>query len=196
MLIAVSGSQGSGKGTCINALVDRYGYHVVERKTSRSILEEMGVTLNDVNEDADLLVRFQEEIISRKLADDAAMKELSLKTGIPALTERCFTDLAAYLVRALSANNKYSDYVDDYVERCAKLDALYDHIFYVEAGHFLPENDGVRGFNRHYSRMMDLLMRDMVLKSSGPNTTLVDSSDVNDRVNKMYSQIQKMVVGE
>lgn len=192
MLIAVSGSQGSGKGTCINELVKRYGYHVVERKTSRSILEDMGVTLNDVNENADLLVRFQEEIISRKLADDTAMKELSLKTGIPALTERCFTDLAAYLVHALSANNKHSDYIDDYVERCAKLDSLYDHVFYIEAGHFQPENDGVRGFNRHYSRMMDLLMEDMVVKASPLNTTLIRCSSANDRVDKIYERMQQM----
>ena len=192
MLIAISGSQGSGKGTCINELVARHGYHTIARKTSRSILEEMNVTLDDVNSNVELLKRFQEAIITRKLADDEAARELSLKTGIPAITERCFSDLAAYLVKALAGSNEHSDYVDDYVERCTALDRIYDHVFYVKAGHFPPVSDGVRGANKHYSRMMDLLMEDMVARSLPGSHTIVYCSSVGDRVAQMEDGIRKL----
>ena len=69
MLFAISGSQGSGKTTVINELKNR-GFPVVERKTSRSILEEWGVTLSDVNNDRPLTVKFQDEILKRKREDE------------------------------------------------------------------------------------------------------------------------------
>ena len=70
MLIAISGSQGSGKTTTLNVLASK-GFSTVNRKTSRSILTDWNVSLHEVNSNPELSVKFQYELIKRKQADEA-----------------------------------------------------------------------------------------------------------------------------
>ena len=65
MLVAISGSQGSGKSTVLAAMEEN-GYDVVTRKTARSILVEWDVSLSSVNKDLDLTVKYQEALLDRK----------------------------------------------------------------------------------------------------------------------------------
>ena len=58
MLVAISGSQGSGKSTVLAELQKR-GHNVVTRKTSRSIMSDWGVTLKQVNNDHELTLGFK-----------------------------------------------------------------------------------------------------------------------------------------
>ena len=69
MLVAICGSQGSGKSTTLEE-IKKLGFNVVERKTSRSILEDWDVTLEQVNNDQELTYKFQDEITKRKLEDE------------------------------------------------------------------------------------------------------------------------------
>jgi len=63
MLVAIAGSQGCGKSTVISHLQKDFVH--VERKTSRSILNDWGVTLNEVNTNPDWTIRFQVEMVKR-----------------------------------------------------------------------------------------------------------------------------------
>lgn len=166
MLFAISGSQGSGKSTLISALKER-GFSTVERKTSRSILKDWGVELRDVNNDADLTIKFQEEIIIRKHDDDISAE------GDCVITERTFMDLAAYTLAAMGKDMLHSDWIDQYIERCAEQQKIYDMVFYLTAGHFTVENDGVRNANRHYSRMIDLAMLDLTKRYTDEDKLIV-----------------------
>lgn len=178
MLLAVSGSQGAGKTTVLNELANA-GYKVIERKTSRSILSDWGVTLAEVNNNHDLTIKFQDEILARKLEDEAP----AVNSSDVWFTERTFIDLAVYSNFALAANNKYSTFVDEYYDKCVAATQTYRHVFYLTAGHFVIEHDTVRGANKHYSHMVDLVMRDAYTSSIPTlNLTVVDSPSLSQRM--------------
>lgn len=156
MLYAISGSQGCGKTTVLNELKQR-GCNVIERKTSRSILSDWNVTLEEVNNNHELTIKFQEEIINRKYQDeiDAVMSKDVW------FTERSFADLFTYALGSLGKDNKYSDWLDLYYVKCTRLQQMYSAVFYILSGHFKIEHDGVRGSNHYYSRMIDVTMREI-----------------------------------
>ena len=200
MLFAISGSQGSGKSTVLQSLQDK-GFPVVQRKTSRSILDEWGVTLSQVNNDRELTVKFQDEILARKQADEKeAVEDLSRIW----FTERTYADLFTYALIAIGKDNEYSDWMNDYFDRCKMLQESYKHNFYLRGGMFTVEADGVRGANPHYANMVDVVMKNVLdrMQSSavvdpltfqpkefGCVTTQVIQKENDDRVNFILTTI-------
>lgn len=169
MLIAIAGSQGSGKTVIINKLKEK-GFKTVERKTSRSILTEWDVSLSQVNNDSELTLKFQDEIIRRKYQDEAHAHQ---NPNDVVITERTYIDLATYALVALGKDNHHSDWLNEYITKCASYNQTYDLVFYLKAGHFSIEHDGVRGSNPHYSRMVDVVMMDMMQQHTLPSRLIV-----------------------
>lgn len=169
MLVSIAGSQGCGKTTLINALKEK-GFKTVERKTSRSILTDWDVSLSQVNNDHDLTVKFQKEILQRKAQDEAFACQ---NPSDVVVTERTFIDLATYALVSLGKDNQYSDWLNKYILECASYQQSYDLVFYLKAGHFSIEHDGVRGSNPYYSRMVDLTMFDMTEQFTLPQRLIV-----------------------
>lgn len=191
MLFAVAGSQGSGKSTTLNALKEK-GYNIIERKTSRSILDDWNVTLQEVNNDPALTIRFQDEITKRKRIDELS----AIHSDDIWFTERTHSDLFTYAVISLGKDNQYSAWLDEYYEKCDLYNEAYMKAFYLTAGHFNIEHDGVRGSNQHYSRMVDAAMLDftkqMMHNDSGYSLEVVNNSDLDMRVNQiLWGAIQK-----
>ena len=194
MLFAISGSQGSGKSTVLTHLAD-LGFPTVTRKTSRSILDDWGVTLSQVNNDRELTVKFQDEILQRKVDDEREAREDVSRIWF---TERTYADLFTYAVVAIGKDNEYTDWVNDYFERCKKEQHTYAHNFYLKGGMFNVEADGVRGINQHYARMVDVVMEDVtkrmsgmtnLFEPSGVQTTEITYRNIQDRVNAILTQI-------
>jgi hypothetical protein len=193
MLIAISGSQGSGKSTIINELVKREFHDgqeyvhakTIDRKTSRSILSEWNVTLEEVNNNPDLTLKFQDEIILRKYNDECdAVNSSQLYYG-----ERTYADLFTYALISLGKDNKYSDWLNEYYKRCMLFQQHYEHVYYLRAGYFNVVSDGVRGAGKHYSRMVDLVMLDytqQMTMSSKINT--IQTPDLEERINIIATQ--------
>lgn len=182
MLIAISGSQGSGKSTTLEAIKGR-GYNIIERKTSRSILGEWGVTLQEVNDDPALTIRFQDEITHRKFQDE---REASLSNELW-FTERSHSDLFTYALVSLGKDNQYGEWLEEYYNTCKHLNDNYAAVCYLTAGHFNIEHDGVRGSNKHYSRMVDLVMLDFtknMVDSKALN--IIKTPDLDFRLNKIF----------
>ncbi len=201
MLFAISGSQGSGKSTVIKTIKQK-GFPIIERKTSRSILDEWGVTLSEVNNDRELTVKFQDEILDRKIADDRAA---SADTSRIYFTERTLADFFTYALIAIGKDNEYNEWVNEYFQRCCDSQEMYSHNFYLT---MLPtdiEDDGVRGSNLHYARMVDVVMRDVTErmyehsydyetgKHPGPETTVINSRNNDARVNEILKTISRFI---
>lgn len=159
MLVAVSGPQSSGKSTVLQELKN-LGYNTVERKTSRSILKDWNVTLQQVNSDPVLTTKFQNEIILRKFEDE----KQAIKSNQLFFTERSYADLFTFALISLGKDNYYSDWLDSYYDECKEYNKRYMHVFYIKGGHFNPENDGVRGYNQHYAHMVNSVMLDITGK--------------------------------
>lgn len=188
MLVAISGSQGSGKSTILNE-IKKLGYNTIERKTSRSILEEWGVTLQEVNENPTLTTKFQDEIIARKNADEAR----PLKTEELFFTERTYADLFTYSLVSLGVHNTYSKWLDEYYEKCMRYNQSYGLVYYLRAGQFNVVHDGVRGSNKHYSRMVDLTMLDFTKQMThNSKLTVIETPDLEQRVNIITLQARSL----
>jgi predicted ATPase len=167
MLVALSGAQGSGKSTVLNKLKS-LGCNVIERKTGRSILTEWDVTLDQVYADADLTIKFQNEFLTRKLNDEAEARQSSLLW----FTERSFADVFAYPLIVLGKNNANSDWLDNYYDQCAAANAGYIAVFYLQP--FTQgnrEDDGVRGTNKHYGNLVDMVIFNYLQKMSYVDST-------------------------
>ena len=176
MLVSISGSQGSGKSTVLSKLQE-IGHNVVSRKTSRSILEDWGVTLQEVNNNHELTVKFQDEILKRKRLDELPYQyedEIWF-------TERTFADLFTYAVITLGKDNEYSEYIDRYFDLCKEYQESFSRVFYIEGGMFEVEHDGVRGSNQFYSIMADVSMRKFTWMMTSKFTPIT-LSHIDDRV--------------
>lgn len=194
MLVAIAGSQGSGKTVIINKLKEK-GYETVERKTSRSILADWNVSLNEVNNNPELTLKFQEEILKRKLNDESQAVAES-KSGL-IVTERTFIDLATYSLVALGKDNEHNDWLNQYITECGQCNQTYDLVFYLKAGHFSIENDGVRGANVHYSRMVDVVMYDLMQQHTMPGRLVViDTPILEQRVSLITNFINAYAARE
>jgi len=178
MLIAISGSQSTGKSTTLAALKEK-GHNIIERKTSRSILEDWDISLRDVNNDPTLTIKFQEEITKRKYDDEVK----AASSDDIWFTERTHTDLFTYALVSLGKDNERSEWLDKYYTTCKEFNANYSKVFYLTAGHFDIEHDGVRGSSSHYSRMVDLTMLDLTKKMVDDSVLkILDMSDLHRRL--------------
>lgn len=185
MLVSVSGGQGSGKSTLIASLLQR-GYPVITRKTSRSILSDWAVSLDEINDNPELTIRFQIEILARKQQDEID----AVNSDNLFITERTYADLFVYALITLGKNNKYSDWLDDYYFQCLAAQSTYAHTLYLKSGHFKPVSDGVRGSNVHYSRMSDLTMFDYTKRMQPLNITIIDTPSIEERTSIAIDVIQ------
>lgn len=180
MLIAISGSQGAGKSTILHKLQQECGVEIVDRKTSRSILSDWGVSLDQVNNDPDLTLKFQDEIIQRKYRDEQRALQNPLELWF---TERTYADLFTYAVVSVGKDNKHSEWLNQYYRQCMQYQQTYSYVYYLRAGHFAPAHDGVRGSNHHYSRMVDLTMLDFTKQMTQPQLiNIIETPDLEQRV--------------
>lgn len=184
MLCSVAGSQGTGKSTLLSAIP----FASIERKTSRSILSDWNVTLSQVNNDRELTVRFQDEILKRKIADERD----AVASDAIVFTERTYADLFVYALVAIGKDNEYSDWLDDYYQRCIEAQRNYVHVFYLTGGHFTPVYDGVRGINKHYSFMVDSMMQSYT-RAMTPNVTLIDTPHMADRIDTIITTTKEFL---
>ena len=184
MLIAISGSQGSGKSTILDELKKK-GFLTIDRKSSRSILEDWGVTLQEVNSDPELTLKFQDEITDRKF-DDEIEAVVSKQVWF---TERTHADLFTYALASIGKDNEYSKWLNGYYNKCIQHNQDYHGVFYLRGGLFPVEHDGTRGSNNHYSRMIDLTMEDMTKQMiHSSKIQIIETADLRSRVNTIALQ--------
>lgn len=185
MLYAISGSQGSGKSTIVGEL-EKLGYNTIVRKTSRSILTDWNVSLDEVNGDPSLTMKFQEEITNRKVADELH----AIKSPDVWFTERTHLDLFVYALAAIGNNNGCSNWVDRYYATCVKHSQEYSGVFYLPNQCFSVESDGIRGSNSHYSDMVNLMMLHISMNAINPNRfNMVTECDIQKRIQQIISKI-------
>lgn len=187
MLIAISGSQGSGKTTLLSE-IKQQEYIVTERKTSRSILEEWGYTLEQVTNNFDLLIKFQEEILNRKYFDE--LMTIKNNPNKIIFTERTFADVFIYAAFSGGKDNANSDWIDDYFKRCLRYNQIYDMVYYLSGGYFMVKNDGVRGINAHYSKMIDMCMKQYTIDMTHPSKlNIINNPNLIERVELILNQV-------
>lgn len=185
MLVAISGASGSGKSSVLKKL-SNLGFPVVERKTSRSILTDWNVTLEEVNTSTELCIKFQFEMLERKFKDDLATHEKWVKENGPnviVFTERTFADLFAYMVCVLGSRSSCSDFIDTYHKKCMAYQYIYDRIALIRNGMFAPVVDSVRPTNEHFEKLMGLYLPEVTREMSTQPIIDVSARSIDSRTN-------------
>ncbi len=189
MLIAVSGSQGSGKSSLINALIERNDYKVIERKTARSVLTDWGITMNNVFNNTNSICEFQDELLRRKFNDE---REARNSDDIW-FTERTYIDLLAYTVANVGRFNEHSNWLDDYYTKCIHNHAHYDKVIYIHDGLFDIQSDGVRPTNTHYSAMISSFIETYLKGHTLGKLVSITQRDLQHRVDVVESTINQLI---
>lgn len=191
-IVAISGSQGSGKSTILKEL-ENAGFSCVDRKTSRSILTDWGVTLQEVNNNPELTIKFQDEIIERKHHDETITM---LSSASPLwFTERTYADLFTYALVSLGKDNRYTEWLSEYYKKCMLYQQSYGLVYYLRAGFFNVVSDGVRGAGRHYSRMVDLTMLDFTQQMThNSRLNIIETPDISERVSIILTQAPSILL--
>ena len=193
MIISISGSQGAGKTTLINAIKERLGdqVKVMERKTVRSVLEDWDITLDEVYADDQLMLKFQHELLKRKQQDELeCMKDDPNAIWI---VERTYADLFAYTTVYAGKHNELSDVLNRYYTECRSAQAVYNMVFYVKGGLFPIEDDGIRPNNKHYGEMVDLFLKHKTREMLPDMTPFIDIEciDLDERVQIVLENLGK-----
>lgn len=188
MLFAVTGPGGSGKSTTIAYLQNTYGYKVIERKTSRSIVSDWGVTIAEINSDPELTRQFQDEILKRKIADEM---EAHLSDDVW-ITERTTADLFVYATYSMGRLNQFSDFMYQYYEKCQAAMDRYVGIIYLRGGQFPVVNDNIRSANEHYTKMTDDSMHALTKQWAGNRVVTVTGLEGDWRYPMIIGNIDKM----
>lgn len=192
MLITISGAQGQGKTTVLNALAE-LGYTVIPKKTSRSILADWGMSLHDVNKSHSLTYNFQEEIIERQYRKDSAL----LNSSEIYFSERSYADIFSYALNILGAFNEYDVWMNDYYRRCKEYQQAYDCVIYLSGREFYtPEDDGVRSINKQFAKMMDLTIRNFVTDFDNGNVVYIDTPSYDERIEAVLTSLKRLQSGK
>ena len=146
----ISGAQGQGKTTVLNTLASK-GYTVVERKTSRSILDELGMSLAEVNAYHPLTRYFQTQVLEAHLE---SMQPLLDSPGLHFM-ERSFADIFVYSNISVGPFNVNNSWHQEYYNMCLDGQRLFKSIYHLSGRTYTPQEDGVRSTNPHFAGMVD-----------------------------------------
>ena len=186
MLFAIAGSQGSGKSSVLRELENR-GYRVMQRKISRSVLADWDVTLEEVNGDLDLSLRFQDEVVLRKMEDE---KE-AVNSPQWVFTERTYMDSFVYYMFTFGCHESLSQNITDYYALCAEHNQSYKGVFFLPSGKFPTVADGVRGMQPQYVESVDLLLSHYTDQTI-QNLHHVQELSVKDRVGRILYECGRL----
>ena len=190
MIISISGAQGQGKSTVLAALKEK-NYTVVENKTARSILSDWGVSLDEVYLDKPLAQRFHDEILKRH---DEYCEQYYHSEDI-AFIERSFADIFSYALAVLGPHNTYSSWLDSFYESCKANQAKMSGVMYISGRVYVPEPDGVRSTNKHFSDIIDTSIKRYLKEFSDTSRTHlvydINYSDRKYRVSAIESVIER-----
>lgn len=145
-LISISGAAGTGKSTLLNAIQKQDDLAVVDDfKVARSVLSQLGKSLNEILTDYRQVINFQEMILEQKIEHDSGIK-FRFNASNRVYVERCPADFIAF-VHTWSKriqNPVFDSWIKSYEARCFDSMSIYDVSFILPPGHFDHFDDGVR----------------------------------------------------
>lgn len=196
MIVGISGAQGQGKTTVIKKLVELYPdeYYDFSIQTSRNLLADYDLTLDQINKYLPLKVQYQDRLFRNHLGSIKGSGQATTLKGKVRLIDRTFSDIFVYALVSVGAFNEYSVWLNSYYEDCKNAQKELDGVFYLTGRDYTPEYDSVRSTNIHFSSMVDQLIRKYTFGFANSNgiVEMVEESDLEKRVEIIHNNIQKI----
>ncbi len=153
MIISISGSQGQGKTTTVHEIMSNNKKILSgAANIARTILNDWNKSLDDINLNIHLKMKFQDEIINRQYKIES-----ELSPGEIYISERSYADIFAYALVNLGSFNKCSKWLNEYYGKCYEFQKIYKKIFFLTGREYIPENDGIRSINKLYGKMIEIM---------------------------------------
>lgn len=183
MIITISGAQGQGKTTVLNTLRER-GHSVVQNKTARSILDMWDVTLDEVYSSHQLTKDFHLAIVNAHNSVCSQYKESEELIFI----ERSYADIFSYALAVLGPFNQHSSWLNAFHDTCQDMQKVFECGFYLSGRDYIPETDGVRSTNTHFTSLIDTSIRKYMKTFSEANAKSHMVFDINSPINDLRVQ--------
>jgi len=147
MRIALTGASSTGKTTLAQALATELDitYH---GSTARQLAKEWKLQPEQFK-DAELSIKFQEEVISRKYREESNLVDF--------ITDRALIDSAAYVLKLHHIyNDVHYEFIHNYIKKCIDItNELYDIVIRLPANVIPVEIDNERVTNRVSNTCVD-----------------------------------------
>lgn len=187
MKISISAAQGQGKTTFISD-IEKYSKHskhftLFPRKSARTIIEQLGITLEQIYEDKNALMEFQAAVFKQH----STISEFKYFTKF-LLIERSFIDISTFTTINLGRFNSLSDWISMFHNACDVKQNTIDIIVYIKKM-LDSKDDGVRPYNTHYNTAYDCYLYDQIKNRKHINIDVVDRLE---RVKKFDTELERM----
>jgi predicted ATPase len=125
-IIGFSGAHGTGKSTVLQAIAAKAlpGIVVDTRSISRKVQNDWGLSLEEITCNVQHVIRFQEEILSRKHDHLIELMDQNSQADV-IYTDRTPMDLAAYASLWTQENPGFNHWLKNYVARCVSDMKMY-----------------------------------------------------------------------
>lgn len=150
-LAGLSGAHGTGKTTVIDYIQNDVVYHekmhvkIDDFKVSRTILAEMGLTLDQATATAELAMEYQTKVLQRKIDHDSRFTKYEVFGISPTwVFDRSVADIYAYTRLWTEKNGISLEWFAEFEQKCVAAMALYDIILLFPIGKFDFVDDGIR----------------------------------------------------
>lgn len=108
--------------------------------------------------------------------------------------ERSYADIFSYGLCVLGPQNGYSEWLNQFYEKCKEEQSKFSAAIYLTGREYVPESDGVRSTNLHYTDLIDTSIKRYLSRFSDETMThkvfTVSSSTTEDRVEHIESIIE------
>lgn len=171
----------------------RRGFYVDQFKAARSVMFDMGHTLEEILNDELLAIEFQTLIMCEKYNNDKKLHLLSgnyLDNCDIVFVERSMIDLYAFAVTWQDRfSPRFTDWVNrSYSQKCLEKQKIYLHNFFLPAGVFNHVDDGVRAKADTQSTVSMLVCATL----ENYNHHIVEASSVKDRADEIIAAVSDM----
>lgn len=177
MIIGISGSQGRGKSFLIKEMKKR-GHHTIDSSTTRSVLKDYNVTLDEANKNLSLKKEIQREVLNRH---SSLIEEYSKSNNV-ILIERTFADIFVYTLLSFGLFNEHDEWINAYYTKCKEAQQYIDQVIYLTGRDYTPENDGVRSTNKFMAKAVDGLIEHYSYDMSGTKCITLTEPSIDGRV--------------
>lgn len=182
-IITISACQGQGKSTFMRDIFSNSKFsndiELYANKTARSVLDELGMPLDEIYKNSEALKSFQDKILDRHF-EIVAAKNKSEKRIL--LVERSFIDIAVFSIMNLGRLNEYSDWLDSFVGTCIKAQqSVVQHSLYIPMRIVSIKNDATRPYNMNYNFAYDSILANY-MEFAGVSVGCITQKDRIERV--------------
>jgi hypothetical protein len=147
-LIGVSGAHGCGKTSVLDELKRQQHPEIFidDFKVSRTVLAELGMTLEEVTASAELTKAYQKKVLDRKIQRDGSeLPGAAYGAQVKSIfVDRTVADIYAYTRLWCEKNNIEQEWFNSFEQICIGTIRLYDKVLLIPIGKFAFVDDGIR----------------------------------------------------